>query len=78
MGKKDYLIGDKLTFIDFYTLELCDFIQWVTNNEFYNENGNVARYVKRMKGLESIKNYIESDRYLELPFNNKSAKINNL
>ena len=26
LGKKDYLIGDNLTFMDFYMLELCDFI----------------------------------------------------
>ena len=78
LGKKDYLIGDNLTFMDFYMLELCDFIQWLKNNEFFNENKNVARYVKRMKGLKSVKRYIKSDRYLEKPFNNKVAKINNL
>ena len=26
MGKKDYLIGSSLTFLDFYLLELCDFV----------------------------------------------------
>lgn len=78
LGKKDYLIGDKLTFLDFYLLEQCDFVQWLTNNEFFNENKNVARFVKRMKGLRQIKRYIKSDRYLEKPYNNKVAKINNL
>ena len=78
LGKKDYLIGDNLTFMDFYMLELCDFIQWLTDNEFFTENKNIARYVKRMKGLKSVKRYIKSERYLEKPFNNKVAKINNL
>lgn len=78
LGKKEYLIGERLTFVDFYLLEQCDFVQWLTNNEFFNENKNVARYVKRMKGLRQIKRYIKSDRYLEKPFNNKVAKINNM
>ena len=36
LGKKDYLFGEKLTFLDFYMLEQCDFVQWLTNNEFFN------------------------------------------
>ena len=78
LGKKDYLFGESLTFLDFYFLEQCDFVQWLTNNEFFNENKNVAKYVKRMKGLRQIKRYIKSPNYLEKPFNNKVAKINNL
>ena len=78
MGKKDYLIGANLTFLDFYLLELCDFVQWLTDNEFFTENKKVARYVKKMKGQKQIKRYIMSDRFVEKPFNNKVAKINNL
>jgi len=78
LGKKDYLFGENLTFLDFYMLEQCDFVQWLTNSEFFNENKNIARYVKRMKSLRQVKRYLKSDRYLEKPFNNKVAKINNL
>ena len=78
LDKKDYLIGSHLTFMDFYLLELCDFVQWLTSNEFFQENKNIAAYVKRMKNLRQIKSYVKSDRYLEKPFNNKVAKINNL
>lgn len=51
LGKKDYLCGDELTFLDFYLLEQCDFVQWLTNSEFFNENKSIARYVKRMKSI---------------------------
>ncbi len=78
LGSKKYLIGENLTFLDFYLLEQCDFVQWLTENEFFTENKKVAMYVKRMKGLRQIKRYIKSERYLEKPFNNKVAKINNL
>ena len=78
LGKKQYLVGDHLTFLDFYLLEQCDFVQWLTKNEFFDENKNVARYVKHIKGIRQIKRYIKSDRFVERPFNNKVAKINNM
>jgi len=78
LGKNDYIVGSNLTYLDFYMLEMCDFVQFLTNNEFYEQNKNVARYVKRVKNIKQIKKYINSDRYLEKPFNNKVAKINNL
>ena len=78
MAKSDYLMGQNLTYLDFYMVELCDFVQWLTENEFYSENKGVATYVKRMKGLKQMKRYIKSDRFLEKPFNNKVAKINNM
>ena len=49
--KKDYLCGE-LTFIDFYFLELCDFVQFLTENKFYSENKSIARYVMKMKGIK--------------------------
>lgn len=78
MGKKEYLIGSKLTYLDFYMLELCDFVQWLTDNEFFNVHKSVARYVKKMKSIRQIKKYIMSDRFVEKPYNNKVAKINNM
>ena len=56
-------------------VKTCDELQTSFN---FNENKNVARYVKRMKALKLIKRYIKSDRFLEKPFNNKVAKINNM
>ena len=78
MGKKQFLMGDSMTFLDFIMLELCDFVQWLTDNEFYTVNKGVAKYVKRMKSVRQIKRYIMSDRFVEKPFNNKVAKINNM
>ena len=78
LGKKDYLFGSELKYMDFYALEIFDFIQWLTENAFFTGNKSVAKYVKRMKGLRQMKRYIKSDRYLEKPYNNKVAKINNL
>ena len=78
LGKKDYLFGEEVTFLDFYMLEQCDFVEWLTEETFLSTSKHLQRYVKRMKSLKTIKRYIKSDRYLDKPFNNKVAKINNL
>ena len=78
LAKKDYFFGGEIRYVDFFTLELFEFVQWLTDDVFYTENKNVAKYVKRVKGLRQMKRYIKSDRYMEKPFNNKVAKINNL
>ena len=78
LAKKDYMFGAEIRFIDFFALELFEFVQWLTDNVFFTENKQVARYVKRVKGLRQMKRYIKSDRYMDKPFNNKVAKINNL
>ena len=75
--KKEFLCGE-LTYIDFYCLELCDFVQFLTKDKFYEDNKAVARYVKRMKELPNLKKYLSSERCLISPYNNKVAKINNL
>lgn len=80
LGKKDYMMGETITYIDFLMLELLDFMQFLTTNAFLEqkENKPLIKYVKRIKGIKQIKKYLASDRFLEKPFNNKIAKINNL
>ena len=51
LGKKNFLIGDKLTLIDFYMGELCEFVQWLTYNQLYEENAIVESYVQRIKKI---------------------------
>ena len=75
--QKEFLCGE-LTYIDFFCLELCELVQFLTENRFYEENKVMEQYVNRMKELPNLKRYIESDRYLEKPFHNKVALINNL
>ena len=74
--QKEFLCGE-LTYIDFYCLELCELVQFLTENRFYEENKAMEQYVNRMKELPNLKKYIESDRYIEKPFHSKVALINN-
>ena len=45
LGDKSFMVENKLTFIDFLMLELCEFAHWITLLTFYEENENVERYV---------------------------------
>lgn len=77
LGKKNFLMGDNITYLDFIMVEMCDFVQFLTNEEFFTENKAIEKYVRRIKGKRQIKKYIATDAFKK-PFNNKVAKINNL
>lgn len=77
MGKNKFLMGENITYLDFIFLELCDFVQFLTDNQFFEENKSITRYVKTMNGKKQIKQYVASERFMTKPFNNKIAKINN-
>lgn len=62
LGKKDYLVGDSLTYIDFIFLELCEFADYLTE-DFINNNKNIAKYVKKVKGNKQLKKYFASTKY---------------
>lgn len=78
LGKKNYICGDNITWVDFVLLELIDFVEFLTSGEFSSENKPIPKYIKRIKGKRQLKKYIASDKYFAKPFNNKIAKINNL
>jgi len=51
LGTREFVAGNSLTYLDFYTLELYEFIQFLTQDEFYDENPLVKNYVKRIMNL---------------------------
>ena len=48
LNKRDYLLGDYLTYIDFIFLELCELADFIAE-DFINSNKGVSKYVKRVK-----------------------------
>ena len=71
----EFAAGPELTLVDFQLLELCEYGQYLSQGELYQENKIVEKYVIKMKEYPSIKSYIESGRLDGLKFNNKNAKI---
>ena len=38
LGEKDFMLGSEPKLIDFYMLEACEFVEWVSENSFYRSN----------------------------------------
>ena len=78
LGKKNFLMGDNVTYVDFILFELCDFMTWMTDGQLYVRYPNLKDYFNRIKQLPRLKEFFENDAVcIKRPFNNKIAKLNN-
>eukprot|EP00350_Pseudokeronopsis_sp_OXSARD2_P005087 CAMPEP_0170542426 /NCGR_PEP_ID=MMETSP0211-20121228/1852_1 /TAXON_ID=311385 /ORGANISM="Pseudokeronopsis sp., Strain OXSARD2" /LENGTH=115 /DNA_ID=CAMNT_0010845479 /DNA_START=126 /DNA_END=473 /DNA_ORIENTATION=- len=68
LGDKKFIMGDNLTWLDFYNLEFYEFLDWVTEGEFLKQNPKAEAYAKRVAELPGVKEYRASDKYLAKPF----------
>uniref|UniRef100_A0A8I3RQS4 Glutathione S-transferase n=1 Tax=Canis lupus familiaris TaxID=9615 RepID=A0A8I3RQS4_CANLF len=72
LGKFSWFAGEKLTFVDFLTYDVLD-----QNRMFepkcLDEFPNLKAFMCRFEALEKIANYMQSDRFLKMPINNKMA-----
>ncbi|XP_026340397.1 glutathione S-transferase Mu 3 [Ursus americanus] len=76
LGKFSWFAGEKLTFVDFLTYDVLD-----QNRMFepkcLDEFPNLKAFMCRFEALEKIANYMQSDRFLKMPVNNKMAQWGN-
>ena len=77
LGEKKFLLGDNVTFADFFFFEALDFYNWASEGELFKTRPALESYHKRIASLPKIAEYLASDQFLEKPFNNKIAKLNN-
>eukprot|EP00347_Sterkiella_histriomuscorum_P010535 403375911 len=77
MEGKSFGVGDYITYVDFQFLETLDFVNWISNGEVYEKYPRLQEYFNRVSEIPEIKEYVQSDRFLKKPFNNKVAKLNN-
>jgi glutathione S-transferase len=77
LGEKQFLIGDYVTWMDFFFFELIDSIQWLTDGALFSEYPSLEAYFQRFITLPNLKGYWESEKCIKRPFNNKIAKLNN-
>ena len=77
LGSKKFLVGDYITFVDFFIFEQIELFEWITQGEFLKRFANLAEFHKRVIGLPKFSEYYHSDRFMKAPFNNKIAKLNN-
>ena len=75
MGNNKFLAGDSITYLDFYFWELLELLNFVSEGKILDDFPTLKAYHANFECIESLKAVIAQQR--ELPFNNKSAKLNN-
>jgi glutathione S-transferase len=77
LGEKHFIVGDYVTFVDFFIFEQVELFAFATEGEILVKHPNLAAYHKRITALPKFSEYYNSERFFKRPFNNKVAKINN-
>ena len=78
LGTKKFIIGDYVTFPDFFIFENIELFDFVCDKGgLIAKYPNLGTYRDRMANLPGVKEYLASDRCLKRPFNGKRAHINN-
>ena len=78
LGEKEFLVGDYVTWMDFYFYEFIQFISFLTDTDVFVKYPILLKYVKHMENLAGLKEYLASDKFMVKPFNGTMAKVNNL
>uniref|UniRef100_A0A8C6TR91 glutathione transferase n=1 Tax=Neogobius melanostomus TaxID=47308 RepID=A0A8C6TR91_9GOBI len=76
MGDRKWFAGDKITFVDFLMYELLD-QQRMFHSCCLDNFKNLSDFLDRFEALPQIKAYMNSDRFMKTPVNNKMAKWGN-
>lgn len=66
LGQKTFMLGDKITYVDFRAYELLDYFRQFSP-ETFQKFGNLIEYEKRFEELPAIKKYMSSPDYLDWP-----------
>jgi glutathione S-transferase len=71
------VVGDYVTYVDFYWFELLELMNFVMEGKFYSEYPKMREYHLRMVKLPGFGQFFYSDEVQKMSFNNKHAKLNN-
>ena len=77
LGEKHFIVGDYVTFVDFFIFEQVELFTFATEGELLLKYPNLAAYHKRITSLPKFSEFYNSERFMKRPFNNKIAKLNN-
>ncbi|CAK8679045.1 unnamed protein product [Clavelina lepadiformis] len=72
LGCSRWIIGDKLTYVDFCFCEALDVIQLMTSDCLDKHQG-IKKYVERFYALDKISAYRQSDRFKKWPISSSYA-----
>ena len=77
LGDNTWFVGETPTVPDFYIVEFLNLVNAIDGGSTLEDKfPNLISLANRVREVEEIKRFLESERLYDLPFNNKSAKIN--
>lgn len=74
LGNKKFFVGDKVTVCDFHIYEMLDQHR-LFEPKLLEDRPKLSAYLERFRELPDIKKYLESEKCLVRPINNKTAKF---
>ena len=77
LGEKPFLVGDYVTFPDFFLFEQVQLFDFICEQGLIKKHPNLGAHNERVANLPGLKEYLASDRCIKRYFNGKRAKINN-
>ena len=78
LGDKKFIVGDYLTFVDFYIFEQIELLNLGSDGDLLRRFPKLAKYHDNMKSLPRVSEFYNSEKLMKIPMVNKVAKINNL
>ena len=78
LGNNKFIVGDYPTIVDFLFYEMNEMVNHCGfKGRMFEEFPRLEAYQEAVRNLPNVKAYIESERFIERPYNNKIAKLNN-
>ena len=74
LGESNFVVGDKLTFVDFVFYELLDAHKSL-QEDILASHPNLEAFVERFEELPEIHEFMRSDKFFKGPLNGKMALI---
>jgi len=74
LGDRKFFAGDKITIADFPTYEIFDH-HLLLEPTLLDEFPNLKAFMERFEALPNIKKYMESEKFMKYPLNNKMASF---
>jgi len=73
LENKKFILGDKITFLDFYLYEVL-YAHSLFAPEVFSKFQKLGEFLKTIENLPAISSYLKSDRYIPSPVLSKLAK----
>jgi len=73
LGSKKFILGEQITYIDFYMYEVL-YDHFLFAPEVFDKFQNLKNYLKTIEDLPAISSYMKTDRYIHSPSLSEEAK----